>query len=278
MAQRKKVLALDIDGTLTNSRKEITPATKARLFQAMEEGHRVVLASGRPTPGMNRCRQELELDRFGGYLLSFNGARVVECATGEVVWQKTLPLSLLPELYEFAKTEGCGLATHNSERVISAFPPDEYVALEARMNGMPLEQVGDFVGFVDFPVCKCFMTQDPDRAAVLVQKLQEKMGDKAAIYRSDPFFIEIVAQNVDKAASLEGLLKRLGAGWEDTVCCGDGFNVISMIKCAGVGVAMGNAQTPVKEAADYVAGTCDQDGLVEVIDRFVLSGMAGSSV
>ena len=98
MAQRKKVLALDIDGTLTNSRKEITPATKARLFQAMEEGHRVVLASGRPTPGMNRCRQELELDRFGGYLLSFNGARVVECATGEVVWQKTLPLSLLPEL------------------------------------------------------------------------------------------------------------------------------------------------------------------------------------
>lgn len=274
MAGRKKVLALDIDGTLTNSRKEITPATKARLFQAMEEGHRVVLASGRPTPGMGPCRRELDLDRYGGYLLSFNGARVVECATGEVIRQRTLPLSLLPELYEFAGTEGCGLATHNSDTVISAFPPDEYVSLEARMNGMPLRQVEDFVGFVDFEICKCFMTQEPRRAAVLVRKLQEKMGGRAAVYRSDPFFIEIVALNVDKAASLGGVLERLGAGWEDTVCCGDGFNDISMIKRAGVGVAMGNAQDQVKEAADYVTGTCDQDGLVEVIDRFVLSSMA----
>ena len=77
----RKALVLDIDGTLTNSRKEITPKTAEAIKHIMELGHAVVLASGRPTPGMKRYEKELELYKYGGYLLSFNGARVVECAT-----------------------------------------------------------------------------------------------------------------------------------------------------------------------------------------------------
>lgn len=76
-----KALILDIDGTLTNSRKEITPATKAAIQDLMKQGKKVILASGRPTPGMRRYEKELELQKFGGYLLSFNGARIVECVT-----------------------------------------------------------------------------------------------------------------------------------------------------------------------------------------------------
>ena len=74
----EKVLVLDIDGTLTNSRKEITPATKRGIQEIMKRGHKVILASGRPTPGMRRYEQELELEKYGGYLLSFNGGRIVE--------------------------------------------------------------------------------------------------------------------------------------------------------------------------------------------------------
>jgi len=266
----RKLLAVDIDGTLTNSRKEITLATKAAITKCMKRGVKVVLASGRPAPGMRRYEQELELSRYGGYLLSFNGARIVDCSTGETFWQKTLPLDLLPGLYQFASEKGCGLATHSKTSVISAFLPDKYVTLEAQINGLPICQVEDFVRYVDFPVCKCFMTQEPERAAVLVEQLHEQYGDAAGIYRSDPFFIEIVAKDVDKAASLGILTEKLGICWEDVVCCGDGFNDISMIKQAGVGVAMGNAQQEVQAAADYVTGSNDADGLVQVIERFFL--------
>lgn len=266
----EKVLVLDIDGTLTNSKKEITPATKQAIQDILKNGHKVMLASGRPTPGMRRYEKELELESFGGYLLSFNGAKVVECRTGEIVYQRLLPLSIIPSLYGFAKNNGCGLITYLGDTVISAFQPDEYVALEARINGLPIKTVDNFKEFVDFEINKCLLTAPADKAAVFERELQEKYGEVASVYRSEPFFIEVMPKNVDKAASLARVLEAIGMTKEAAICCGDGFNDISMIKYAGVGVAMGNAQAVVKEAADYITAANDEDGLVEVINRFIL--------
>ena len=152
--------------------------------------------------------------------------------------------------------------------MISAFPADQYVELEARINGLPIKEVSDFLNFVDFDINKCLMTAEPEKAELFEKQLVEKYGSYASIYRSEPFFIEIMPQNVDKAASLDKILPVIGVKREDTVCCGDGFNDISMIRYAGVGVAMGNAQQPVKDAADYITATNDEDGLIQVIGKF----------
>lgn len=265
---KEKVLVLDIDGTLTNSKKEITPATKQAIQGLMERGQKVILASGRPTPGMRRYEEELELDKYGGYLLSFNGARIVECRTGQIVYQRLLPLTILPGLYGFAQKNGCGLITYLGSEVISAFPVDKYVEIEARINGLPVREVPNFLDFVDFDINKCLMTAEPEKAKQLENQLQEKYGSIASIYRSEAFFIEIMPKDVDKAASLDRMLPAIGASRENTVCCGDGFNDISMLQYAGVGVAMGNAQQAVKDAADYITATNDEDGLVQVIEKF----------
>ena len=269
---QEKVLVLDIDGTLTNSKKEITPNTKKGIQTILEHGHKVILASGRPTPGMRRYENELQLEKYGGYLLSFNGARIIECRTGEIVYQRILPLSIVSGLYAFAKKNGCGLVTYFGDNIISAFEPDEYVELESRINGMPIKVVENFVDFVDFEINKCLLTATVDKAPELEKQLQEKYGDIASVYRSEPFFIEVMPQNVDKATSLDKMLENIGMTKENTICCGDGFNDISMIKYAGMGVAMGNAQPAVKEAADYITGTNDEDGLVQVIDEFIMKG------
>lgn len=266
---REKVLVLDIDGTLTNSQKEITPSTKQGIQGIMERGHKVILASGRPTPGMRRYEKELELEKYGGYLLSFNGGRIVECRSGEIVYQRTLPPVVIPKLYEFAKKNGCGLITYFADRIISAFEPDEYIELESRINGMEVQVVENFKDFVDFDVNKCLLTAPVEKAPELEKKLQERYEGMLSVYRSEPFFIEIMPMNVDKATSLDRMLETIGLTKEDAICCGDGFNDISMIKYAGVGVAMGNAQPAVKEVADYVTATNDEDGIVQVIEEFI---------
>ena len=265
---RKKLLVLDIDGTLTNSKKEISAATKDAIQSLLIRENKVILASGRPTPGMRRFEKELELERYGGYLLSFNGAHIMDCRTGEVIYQRLLPLTLLPRLYKFAKDNGCGMVTYLGDTIISAFSSDRYLEIESRINGMPVRQVDDFLEFVDFSINKCLMTAPPEKAEVLEKELQEKLGNVASIYRSEPYFIEIMPYGVTKATALERILEALGMKRESMVCCGDGFNDIAMIRFAGIGVAMGNAQPVVKEAADYVTATNDQDGIVEVINMF----------
>ena len=265
----EKVLVLDIDGTLTNSEKQITPITKQGIQDILKRGHKVILASGRPTPGMRRYEQELELEKYGGYLLSFNGARVVECRSGEIVYQRLLSQSILPSLYHFAKEHGCGLITYLGDTVISAFEPDEYVRLEARINGLPIRVVDNFLEFVDFDVNKCLMTAPPEEAAEYEKELRENYQGIASVYRSESFFIEIMPENVDKATSLDRMLESLGLTRENAICCGDGFNDVSMIKYAGLGVAMGNAKPEVKAAADYVTASNDEDGVAEVIKKFI---------
>lgn len=267
---QEKVLVLDIDGTLTNSEKEISAATKNAIKGVLERGHKVILASGRPTRGMQRYAEELELERYGGYLLSFNGASIIECRSGEVIYQRTLPLTIIPGLYSFAKKNGCGLVTYFGNSIISAFAPDRYVELESRINGIPVKVVEDFRDYVDFEINKCLLTApDMEKAPKLEQELQGKYGDIVSVYRSEPFFIEVMPKNVDKAASLDRMLQSIGLTREDAICCGDGFNDISMIQYAGVGVAMGNAQPEVKKAADYITAGNDEDGLVQVMEKFL---------
>lgn len=270
MKKQEKVLVLDIDGTLTNSQKEISEATRRGIQTVLEHGHKVILASGRPTTGMRRYEKELELEKYGGYLLSFNGGRIIECRTGNIIYQQLLPLFIIPGLTAFAEKNGCGLCTYLGENIISAFEPDEFLQIESRINGMPIKVVEDFTDYVDFDINKCLVTAPVDKAPDLERQLAQKYGDIVSVYRSEPFFIEIMPKNVDKATSLDRMLQSVGLTRENAICCGDGFNDISMIQYAGTGVAMGNAQPAVKAAADYITKTNDEDGLVEVIDEFIM--------
>lgn len=265
-----KLLVLDIDGTLTNSEKEITQETKAGIIRIMERGHKVILASGRPTPGMRRYAEELELEKYGGYLLSFNGGRIINCKTGEIVFQKTLPPIVIDGLYQYAKKNDLGIITYLADQIILGTRMDEYIALEAKINNMKYKKTDNFPAYKQYDLNKCLITAPPEKAERCVEQLQNMYGDILSIYRSEPFFIEVMPKNVDKATSLDRMLSTVGLTRENTICCGDGFNDISMISYAGVGVAMANAQEPVKEAADYITDSNDEDGIVKVIDTFIL--------
>lgn len=267
----RKALVLDIDGTLLNSKKEITPATAEAIRKVMLAGHRVVIASGRPLPGMKRCGQELELEKYGGYLLSYNGAKVVDCGTGKVIYEKTLPAHIPAEIYEYARAHGAGVVSFEGDCVISGFEPNEYVRLEAKHNGLDIRVVPEFPEYIDFPVNKCMIMDHGDRDAMYEKELKEKYGSSLSIFRSEEYFLEIMHAGISKADSLNAILDYIDVKRENTICCGDSYNDISMIEYAGIGVAMGNAKPEVKAVADYITGTNDDDGLVEVINKYILT-------
>ena len=265
-----KLIVLDIDGTLTNSKKEITPATKEALIKIQEQGVYVAIASGRPTPGTRKVAEELELARFGNYVLSFNGGRVINCKTKEVVLDRTIPAEMAGVLCEEARIHGVGIMTYDSECALAGTAVDEYMELEARINSIELKQVGHFKDYVDFPVNKCLMTGEPEHLVELEKELKEKYAGSLNIFRSEPFFLELMPKGIDKASVLKKFLPFLGITRDQVICCGDGYNDKTMIEFAGLGVAMANARDEVLATADYVTASNDEDGIVQVIEKYIL--------
>jgi hypothetical protein len=260
---------LDIDGTLVNSEKVITEKTRDALIDFQKKGHIVALASGRPYPGMKAYAKQLNLEHFGGYALSFNGGVVIDCKSGETIYSKCVDKSYAGQLYDFAIEHNMGMVTYQGDKVITGTRIDDYMEYEARLNYMELCRVDNFKEYVDFDMIKCLFTAPVDIAEECEKKLYELVGDKLNVFRSEPYFIEVTNNQVDKAASLDNLINQIGIPWDNTVCCGDGFNDVSMVRYAKLGVAMANAQQVVKDNADFITGSCDEDGLVDVICRIL---------
>lgn len=266
-----RLLALDLDGTLTNSRKEITPPTLKALIDIQEKGVKVVLASGRPVYGIIPLAEQLHLADYGSYLLGFNGGRIIDCRTKQAVYNQTLPDNIVMTLFHMVKQyPGLDIITYTDDRILSGINPNKYTELESRINHMPVIEMVDFTINVPEHPNKFLVTGEPEIIARCKDELTAYYHTKLSIYCSDPFFLEIMPRGIDKGNSLSQLLKTTGISAEQMICCGDGYNDITMIELAGLGVAMENAQPIVKSLADYITKSNDEDGVLHVINKFLL--------
>lgn len=261
-----KLLILDLDGTLTNSQKEITPFTRQTLIEAQRDGWKLVLASGRPTYGIMPLADILEMEKYGGYILAFNGGKIIECATKKVIYEQALPDDVVPLLYHRAKEAGAAILSYNGPKIISESPENEYVQYEAFLNKMEIHHSTNFLEDLPLPADKCLAVGKPDLLIWLEEELKKEIGERINIYRSEAFFLELVPKGIDKAASITRLLNTIGLDREQVVAIGDGFNDLSMIQYAGLGVAMVNAQEAVKEEADTITlKSNDEDGVAHFL-------------
>ena len=265
-----KVIATDLDGTLTNSKKEITPRTQQAMEKAMDLGVKVVLASGRPYYGVKNLAQQLKLEQRGGYILCFNGAKLVNCQTREVLFEQTIPQQEIEVLDYLARHYHAAILTYTDDTILTTNPDDEYVKKEWKITGMKLQKVETFSQVVTFPVNKCIMVGEGSHMAQVEQQVQLAVGGRLSVYRSEPFFLEIMPAGINKARSLEFLLSSLGCDKDELMAFGDGYNDLSMIGFAGLGVAVANAQKVILDAADYVSASNDEDGVAQAVEKFVL--------
>lgn len=264
-----EVLVLDVDGTLMRTDKTISRRTIDEIVKIQEAGIKVAIASGRCTAGIMPTAKKIRLDEFGGYIVSYNGGCISNCQTGEIIYNINLPDGIVQEIYEFSKQEKTGIMTYHDNDIIAENDADQYIQIDAKGCSIDIHVVEDFGKEVTYPVNKCLLTGDPDYMAGVEPKAAKAFEGRLSVYRSEDFYVEMMPLGIDKAYGLSKLLKRLGYTRSQMICCGDGFNDISMIEYAGLGVAMKNASEQVKASADYIAPHCDEDGLVDVIQRFI---------
>ena len=265
-----EIIVLDLDGTLTNRDKVITPRTKTALMEAQKRGKKVVLASGRPTPGVLPLAEELCLKDYGGYILSFNGGMIMNCQTGEVVFSQMLPVEANKRIIELAEEHRVDFLTYENDHLIVSNKENEYAQKESWITHMPMQEVEDTREYLNFPVPKFLMLDDGDYLALVEPRVKASLGKNFSVYRSEPFFLEILPKGIDKALSLERLLEVIGMNREEMIACGDGYNDLSMIKFAGLGVAMENAVLPLRKIADYITDSNNDDGVGKVVEKFML--------
>lgn len=262
-----KLIALDLDGTLKDSHNQITSKTKEALITLQKQGVKIVLASGRPTAGLRHEAKELLLDQFGGYLLSFNGARVASAKTNETIYEQTLTIEEAKLAYQRAKEFNMSCMTYKNDMIYTEDIDDEYVCVEAKINDIGKKQVSSFIDILEDPIHKVLLTGKPEYVASIEEEFKKPFGDSLSIYRSAPYFLEVMAQNIDKAASLHRLATTLGIKQEEVIAFGDGYNDLSMIEYAGLGIAMGNAVEGVKERAQIITKTNDEDGIAYTLSQ-----------
>lgn len=268
---RYKLLVLDLDGTLTNKEKKITPKTLDSLLKVQEMGIKLVLASGRPTFGITPLAKELKMDQYGGYILSYNGGKIINFKSGEIILEKSLPKDLIPWLHQQAKESDTTILSYENQFIVTEKPEDKYVQHEQFLTKMELKKVNDFTKAISFHPDKCLIVGEPEKLIPLEEIVSKEIGHRLNVFRSEPFFLELVPKGIDKAKSLQTLLNRINLTKEEMIAVGDGYNDLSMIEFAGLGVAMANAQEPVKACADYITLSNEEDGVAHLIEKFIFN-------
>lgn len=266
-----RLLVLDIDGTTVDSNKQLPQQTAEALISLQNTGVRVVLASGRPPEGVYPIAEALQFERFGSYILAFNGARIIDVRNRTCLFEKKLPRHIPISLRTDALKYEIGIAAYQPGKIIAGTQPDPYMQLESDVTGMPIEYCENFAREEGISINECLLTGLPEDLEAVEPVLTAKYLHEAQVFHSEPWYLEVTPKNIDKAYGLKHLLRILQIPREEMVCCGDSYNDIAMLQYAGLGAAMANAPDKVKFIADYITEKDnDHAGVTEVIERFFL--------
>lgn len=267
-----KLIAIDIDGTLINSKHEITPRVHAALTKAKEQGVYVVLCTGRPLPGVQRYLQELSLINDRDFVITYNGSLVQRTGTGESLVRFGLTMDDLKQIDDYYQQYGVNYHIIDEKNIYVTTPKiGKYTYMERDLVGMPIVQktIKEFEPTASFS--KMMFVDEPEILDHLATKLSDSFTETHNIVRSMPVYLEVVHQQASKGHAVSKLAEYLGLDASEVMCIGDQGNDKDMIEYAGMGVAMGNAIDEIKELANFITTTCDEDGVAVAVETHVLN-------
>ena len=271
-----RMIGLDLDGTLLNTQKELTENTRRVLTEAIDSGILVLVATGRPFTGIPE-----ELRTFPGihYALTSNGARVLDTDHNKLLIEHLLPMeSAKKALRIFEKYDtlseiyfdGQGYADAAKLDEVGKYHHDPNMWNYVRTTRIPVPDIWDVIAKENRNMDKVqALFADMDEREQAWKELSELK--ELELVGSLSYNIEINETGVNKGTALVALGEMLGIPREAIMACGDGDNDVHLLREVGFGVAMANAQPQVKDAADYITSSNDEEGVARAIEKFALS-------
>lgn len=260
-----KLIAMDLDGTLNNDQKQITERTRVALMQAQERGIRLVLASARPSPGLFRERDILRMQDHRGILMSYNGGRIVDAASGEVLFETSMDIEetrkVLRELEKLPVTP----ILDDGKQFYVTDAKGFKVDYECRNNNMVCSEVENLADFLNFAPIKILMSVDPAQIAAVQAQIAALLPESLTVVQTAAFYLEIIPRSINKGQGILDICRVLDIDASEVMAFGDAENDIPMLRAAGMGVAMGNADEAVKAAANHITLSNNDDGIAAAI-------------
>ena len=263
-----KLLVSDLDGTLLNSKSEITDNIKKAVGNLTAAGKRIVISSGRCYKSTSTFERELGLDVPGGLGIGFNGGMIYETDTLRVLYERRLSRTLAMEIIAELRKTGEAIVVYVGERLIAEKETEEAIAYKNHA-GLPLE-ILPFENITQ-DISKILVKGQPEVLNEIEEYMKPIVSDKINMFHSALRLLEFCDTDVHKGAGLRYLCEMLKIDVSRTIAVGDNANDVSMIEAAGLGIAVANSEDCVKKAADIVLPfSNDQDAIVEVISRYIL--------
>lgn len=274
-----KVIVMDVDGTLTNNKKVITEKTKLALFKAQENGSILILASGRPVSGLMDIAKELKMNENHGLLVSYNGSKVVDCETNKILFNETMTVEEGQAVLEHMKNFNVKPMIDKDDYmyVNNVFDNEinyngkiiNIIEYESRGGKFKLCEKDDLAAFATYHLNKILTAGDPEYLKNNYKKMMEPFKDNLSCMFTSDFYFEFTAKGIDKAKALDSVLSPMGYKPENIIAFGDGQNDASMIKYAGIGVTMANAVDELKNVADELTLSNEDDGIAYTLNKYL---------
>ncbi len=265
-----KLVAVDIDGTLLNSKNEVTPQVAKAVKEARDAGVKFVIATGRPIAGVQHLLQELDLRHPDNYVITFNGGLVQDTATEEDIIREPLSYDDYLDIEFLSRKLGVHLHAITKEGIYTANRNiGKYTVHEATLVSMPIfyrtpEEM------TEKEIVKIMMIDEPELLDQAIAGIPQEFYDRFTIVKSKPFYLEFMPKTVSKGAAVLHLAEKLGFTRDELMAIGDEENDRAMLEVVGHPVVMANGVPEVKKIAKHITKSNDEDGVAYALRKWVL--------
>nr|WP_122012977.1 Cof-type HAD-IIB family hydrolase [Maliibacterium massiliense] len=261
-----RFIAFDLDDTALHDDRTLSQRLKEAVARATAKGAMVTISSGRIFRSTKRYSDFLDLDTP---VMNCQGATITSARTGEVLHNCPVPMDLAQEVIAFLRARDHYVQVNMPDRFIYD-TPCKWSESYAQLNGFEGVRVQDLARDIREAPTKLLGMAEPEVTLARLEEARAHFVGRLEVSISKPTLLEFTHPSATKGNALAWIGERYGIGREEMIAVGDSYNDLPMIEYAGLGVAVDNARDVVKERADYIAPSNNNDGVAYVIEKFIL--------